>query len=224
MKKILPFEVIKQLIQKAGFGTYQLYEMPGNNKVAGSHLTAEADSSESANKMSAADLVIDLQSYIDQLGDGMYRIVLKKSNKSQESTAVNYFFQVREGQPEASGSPTLGNVYADRIDADKIETMVNSRVEKLLALKEAEWEAKREMEALRAEIEFLKKRKPSRKKQSDLAGLLNLALVGGSAFISEQWPNTRPMVEKALTALGQMDAGDDDEEDEEEETGFNRPS
>ncbi len=218
MSKILPYDTLKELIQKFGFGTYRVYSLPGNYPVAGSHLMADADTDA---KMKPDELVLHLSEAIDLLGGGTYKIVLKKSNKSQSNTEVAYHFEVRTDRndnPASTVTPALAG-----LGADKVEELVNSRLHQLIAAKEAEWEQKRKVDVLEREIAELKKRKPPRKKQNDLQGLVNLGLVFGSAFVSEQWPGTKPMIEKALGAIATMGNEEEEEEEEEENTTFQRP-
>jgi hypothetical protein len=220
MSKILPYETLKELIQKFGFGTYRVYSLPGNYPVAGSHLMADADTDA---KMKPDELVLHLSEAIDLLGDGTYKIVLKKSNKSQNNTEVAYHFEVRTDRNDNSAGSIVTPALAG-LGADKIEELVNNRLQQLIAAKEAEWEQKRKVDALEREIAELKKRKPVRKKQNDLQSLINLGLVFGSAFVSEQWPGTKPMIEKALGAIATMGGEDEDEDGEDDDDStFKRP-
>lgn len=218
--KFLPYETVLEIIAKTGFGTYKLFTLPGNNLVAGSHLMADPETDA---KMTSDNLVIHLREAVDLIGDGQYRIILKKSNKSQTNTEVAYHFTASSDKSDNGGSVVAPIQFAG-LSGDKIETIVSERVAQLMAAKEAEWESKRQVERLEREIAELKKRKPTRKKQSDLQGLVNLGLVFGSAFVTEQWPNTKPMVEKALGAISAMsDEGDDEDEDDEDDSTFTRP-
>jgi hypothetical protein len=213
MKRIFPYAVVKELIQKGGFGTYRLFVLPDNNLVAGSHLQADQDSDV---KMSPDNLIIDLQDNVDLMGNGLYRITLKKTNKSQANTEVNYIFQVNE---EGAAVVTQSSMAGVPLSQDRIEEIVNQRLTALLAAKTAEMEKQRIIDNLTREVDLLKKKKPVRKKSNDLGALLNIGLVAGSAFITEQWPNSKSIVEKALDSIKALE----EDEEEEEETGFTPP-
>lgn len=222
MRKILPYEVLKQMIQKGGFGTYRLYVLPDNNLVAGSHLMADADADA---KMSPDNLVVDLEGNMDLLGDGLYRIVLKKSNKTRSEGEVMYHFELRRDKADSNYSRAeQAPIQFAGLSGDKVEELVKERVNQLLQAREAEWQKQREIDELKREILELKKRKPAtRKKENPMRELMGMGLVAGSAFISEQWPNTKPIVEKALAALNNMGGDEEEEEEEEEGSTFMRP-
>jgi hypothetical protein len=221
MRKILPYEVLKQMIQKGGFGTYRLFVLPDNNLVAGSHLMADADADA---KMSSDNLVVDLEGNVDLLGNGLYRIVLKKSNKTRSEGEVTYVFQVSTDNGTDAGSAQQQiPVQLAGLSGERVEELVKERVSQLVSAREAEWQKQREIDELKREILELKRRKPTtRKKENPMRELMGMGLVAGSAFITEQWPNTKGIVEKALDALNGM-GGEEEEDEEDEGSTFMRP-
>jgi hypothetical protein len=226
MRKILPYETIKSLIQKGGFGTYLLYIVPGDQKIAGSHLMADADADA---RMNSDALVVDLDDKINEFRNGLYKIVLKKSNKTRSEGEVTYYFEVRDFKEDYTGQQREQQmqqipVQLAGLSGDRVEELVKERVAQLLSAREAEWQKQREVDELKREILELKRRKPAtRKKENPMRELMGMGLVAGSAFITEQWPNTKPIVEKALDALNGMGGGEDEEDEEDEGSTFSRP-
>ncbi len=227
MRKILPYETIKSLIQKGGFGTYLLYAVPGDQKIAGSHLMADVDADA---RMNSDALVVDLDDKINEFRNGLYKIVLKRSNKTRSDGEVTYFFEVREFKEDYAVTQQREQQMQQQpiqlagLSGDRVEELVKERVNQLLQAREAEWQKQREIDELKREILDLKRRKPpTRKKENPMRELMGMGLVAGSAFISEQWPNTKPIVEKALAALNNMGGDEEEEEEEEEGSTFMRP-
>lgn len=219
MKQILPFEVVKKLIEKGGFGNYRLFSLPGENFVAASHLNIDQAQD---GQMPTAKLIVDLEENLDLLTETnaitTFLISLKKSSKSPSINEVKYLFSFGD----ASHNTQQPTIQLQGLSDDKVEQIVTTRVNQLMAAKEAEYQKQRQIDLLVNEISELKRKKYApKKKGNDLAGLINLGIVAGSAFITKQWPDTKEVVQQALGAIS--GATDDEEEEEEEETGFSRP-
>lgn len=222
MKQILSFDIVKKLIEKGGFGTYRLYSTPGESLLAGSHLRADvSDDSAIPTAKLIAELEESLELVTEDRGKSTFLIELKRSPKTQSISVVKYMFTYGTGQEATQQQPAQ---FAG-IGEDKLEALVANRVAQLLSVKEAEWEKQRQIDMLVNEIADLKrKRHAPKKKGNDLSGLIKLGLVGGSAFITKQWPDTKEIVKEALAAVSNMTDEGDEEEDEEEGTGFERPN
>ena len=222
MKQILPFESVKKLIEKGGFGSYRLFSLPGENLIAGSHFKEE-DGTGTA--LSPAKLIVDLEENLEIVTDGgmtTFLIELKRSNKSQATTSVRYYFTYGEQTTQ----PVQQSVQLAGMGEDRLEQLVSARVNQLLSIKEAEWQKQRQLDQLMNQIVELKRKKYGPKKKSnELSGLINLGLVALPAFITKQWPDTKEVVTQALGAIRNLDGDDGDEDDDDDDgTGFERPN
>lgn len=215
MLKQLPFESVLKLIEDMGFGTYKLFS--GNELVAGSHLVV--DDNDKKGSLQVNELIEHLCRKVELLGDGVYKIILKKSNVSASSVETTYRFAIQEKEDEPVQQVNKG--YAGLGSVEDIEKLVNERLTKALIAESEKRALEQKLFLLELENKTLRSRKPSRKKEKDLMGILGgLGMMGAAAFISEKYPNSVPLVEKVL---GAMSDEEEDEEDEEEGTGFTRP-
>lgn len=214
MYKLLPFKAVENLIAEGGYGNYRLYSLPGNELLAGSHLTEDKTA---AGSLPTEGLLAHINKTIDLIGDGDFKIVLKKNHLGTSQTEVTHRFQVRN----ENNSPQLGaqnNGYSG-LGAEQIETMVNARVAQIMEKEKEKQVYQDKVKELETELKQLKAARFKKKPTHWLKELGQLGKMGAAVLISERWPNAVPLVEKVIAKFD----GEDDEEEEEEETGFTRP-
>lgn len=206
MNKLISFDAVKNLISQSGFGTYKLFALPSNEQVGGSHITEDRDKA-----MNQEELVADLEGKIELLGDGLYLILLKKSNMSPNTTEVRYRFQVVSEKGIGSSQVNSGYTSAE------VETMINKRIAEALDAEREKQKLSDQLKEINWQMTQLKaaKRRPVAKK-SGLEGMFNIMLMGGAAFISEKYPNSVPLVKEVIKSFTPMDEGEEEDEEEEE--------
>jgi hypothetical protein len=203
----IPYENVKALISQGEFGHYVLFSLPGNEQIGGSHLSSGKGDGEQ--KISSADLLAHLDTVINNVGAGQYKIVLKKTSLSNNG-GVTYRFYVKGENEEKNATGSYLGYVPDGLKMKDIDERVADSVTKALAAEREKFNLLLENFKLQQELAEVKKKKSASgtdlKWVKELAGLGKMGLV---LFASANYP-------EAAKALAAMAEEEEEEEDEEE--------
>lgn len=214
MYKLLQKIAVENLIAEGGYGTYRLYSLPGNELLAGSHLTEDKSA---AAQMPTEQILEHLNRQLDFIGDGDFKIVLKKNHLSTSQTEVTHRFQVRKDQP--NNNAPVNNGYSG-LGADQIERMVSDRVAQIMEKEREKQVFQDKVRELENQLKQLRSARFKKKTTNWVKELGNLGQIAAATLIAERWPNAVPLVEKVIA---KFDSSGEDEDEEEEDTGFSIP-
>lgn len=187
IKGLIPHSNINELILSDKYGWYLLSNLSGGAILGGSHIAN--DESEA---MASVEIAEHLLSRLKMIGEGSYKIQLKKTPKTVAAAMVTYQFNYGDASANASAQQTqLNGVPLDQVD-DRIAKAVKAAEERLTEKHEMD----KKMDALMRSIEELKKEKkaePSNMKE--LAGVGKMLLGMAAAKFT---PEAMPMIQKML--------------------------
>lgn len=201
LKGLIPYQNIEQLILSDKFGWYLLTNLSGTQTYAGSHIANDETA-----EIAPTQIVDQLLSKLKMIGEGSYKIQLKKTPKTVAAAMVTYQFNYGD----AGANATAQNTQLNGIPLNEVDQRIEKAVSDALAKQAEKHEMDKQIADLKRLIEEVKKEKkaePSNYKE--LAGVGKMILGMAAAKFT---PEAMPMINKMLAA-----DNDDDDNDAPEE-------
>jgi hypothetical protein len=205
VKGLIPFSNVCELIVQDKFGWFLLTNLSGTQTYAGSHIANDDDG-----VLSPGEIVDQLTGKLKLIGDGAYKLQLKKLAKSPNSVIVSYSFNYGDVAVQAQQPVQMQGVPLQDVE-QRIEKAVAAATFQL----QQQHAHRLEMDALKREFaDFKAAKKEPKGNYKELATVGKMAL---GMIAAKFLPDSVPMINKMLAA-----DGDDEEEEEETPNTVNR--
>lgn len=184
--KFISKDAVIRLITDSGYGVYYLYDATSGETLGGSHVT------DGENKnYKPEQLAEHLEKLLINLGEGQYKILLKNSYKTPNTSATIYRFTLGTiGQPAQTAQAPGGLGLAE------VDIRVQKEVEKALALQRKEFEQEKRFMLLESELKAVREAKQS---QPQIAESLTEAIkIFGMAWMAKHSPESIPALQAMM--------------------------